>query len=47
MIITVKNPITNEDISVDIEISTTLLTEPSGLQTLHVHGQGSIQLTSE
>jgi hypothetical protein len=40
MIITVKNPITNEDIDVTVEIQTNLTTYPNGMIHLQVIANG-------
>jgi hypothetical protein len=46
MIVTVKNPINNEDVEVDLEISTALLTQPSGDVSLQVSGYGIIEIST-
>lgn len=45
MIITVKNPINNEDVNIEVEVSTTLLTQADGTQILYAHAQGSTMLS--
>jgi hypothetical protein len=44
MIITVKNPIDNLDVDVEVEISTNLRTNPDGSQYLSVSASGFISL---
>ena len=46
MIVTVKNPINNEDVEVDLQISTALLTQPSGDVSLQVSGHGIIEFNA-
>jgi hypothetical protein len=45
MIITVKNPINNEDVDVELEISTVLHTQSNGDVSLQVHAQGLVQIS--
>jgi hypothetical protein len=45
MIITIKNPITNEDVNIEVQVSTTLSTQEDGTQTLYAHAQGFILLS--
>ena len=40
MIITVKNPINNEDVEVSVEIQTNLITYPNGMVHLQVTANG-------
>ena len=46
MIVTVKNPINNEDVEVDLEISTSLHTQSNGDVSLQVYGQGLVELST-
>jgi hypothetical protein len=44
MIITVKNPIDNSDVDVEVNVITKLTTYPSGKQELTVMADGSIPI---
>jgi hypothetical protein len=44
MIITIKNPVTNEDVDIEVGIQTNLVTAIDGSVTLHVSAQGYIEI---
>jgi hypothetical protein len=44
MIITVKNPIDNSDVNIEVTITTKLITYPNGSQELTVSASGSVLL---
>jgi hypothetical protein len=44
MIITVKNPIDNSDVEIEVNVSTNLITNPDGSQDLSVGASGFISL---
>jgi hypothetical protein len=44
MIITVKNPIDNSDVEVELQVTTNLITNPDGSQDLSVGANGFISL---
>lgn len=44
MIITVKNPIDNSDVEIELQVTTNLITNPNGSQDLSVGARGFISL---
>jgi hypothetical protein len=45
MIITVKHPIDNSDVEVELKVTTNLITNPDGSQDLSVGASGFISLS--
>jgi hypothetical protein len=45
MIITIKNPINDSDIDIEVAITTKLITHPNGSQELTVAASGSVLLS--
>lgn len=44
MILTVKNPIDNSDVEIELQVTTNLITNPDGSQDLSVGASGFVSL---